>query len=191
MTDDRPKDPTAADGGPAQAESPTGLRSAAWTDAPSASGDAFPEVPATTETDRASASASAAVSGSADDSQPNNGSTGVEPGAPEFTATAPTEETPTESLDFRQRATLLADHHTWLERPSTIRGLKWGSLLLLAATVAAEAALIPDPKAHFEGIDGWVGFHAVYGFVTCVAMVLGAKFVLGSVLKRKDTYYDG
>lgn len=93
-------------------------------------------------------------------------------------------------LDFRARAKLLPDHDTWLERPSTIKGLKIASLGLLAATVAAEAAFVPESKAHFEGIDGWLGFHAVYGFVTCVLMVLGAKFVLGAMLKRKDTYYD-
>jgi hypothetical protein len=93
--------------------------------------------------------------------------------------------------DFRARAKLLPDHNTWLERPATIRLLKFGSLALLAATVVAEFVFVPESKAHFEGIDGWLGFHAVYGFVTCVLMVLGAKFVLGAVLKRKDTYYDG
>ena len=93
--------------------------------------------------------------------------------------------------DFRERAKLLPDHDTWLERPSTIRLLKIAAIGLLAATVAAEAVFVPEPTAHFEGIDGWLGFHALYGFVTCVLMVLGAKFVLGAILKRKDTYYDG
>jgi len=41
---------------------------------------------------------------------------------------------------------------------------------------------------HF-GVDGTLGFNAWYGFITCVAMVLGAK-LLGILIKRKDTYYD-
>jgi len=103
----------------------------------------------------------------------------------------PTQGNRDEALpDFRERAKLLPDHATWLERPSTIKLLKFGSLGLLAATVAAEAIFVPNPKAHFEGVDGWLGFHAVYGFVTCVLMVVAAKFVLGAALKRKDTYYD-
>jgi len=38
-------------------------------------------------------------------------------------------------------------------------------------------------------IDGWFGFHAVYGLLACVAMVLFAKF-LGIYLKRGEDYYD-
>jgi hypothetical protein len=104
-------------------------------------------------------------------------------------AAPPMEQASTD--DFRSRAKLLPDHDTWLERPATIRLLKFGSLALLAATVVAEFVFVPESKPHFDGIDGWLGFHAVYGFFTCVLMVLGAKFVLGYVLKRKDTYYDG
>lgn len=186
MSDERPpEDPPATDAASPEPspepDAPRGLRSAAWTDA---SPVASPGTPAAAAPEAAPADAPKAAPA---DAAPAT----TPPASQAATSTEPTVETPAEDLDFRQRATLLADHHTWLERPSTIRGLKWGSLALLAATVAAEAALIPDPKAHFEGIDGWVGFHAVYGFVTCVAMVLGAKFVLGSVLKRKDTYYDG
>ena len=155
---------------------PSGLRSAAWTDVhEDAASEPAASEPATSQ------------------SSPG-GTTGEEHGAAEPPGTSPedtTAEQPDAALDFRQRATLLADHNTWLERPSTVRALKWGSLGLLAATVVVEAWLLPNPEAHFEGIDGWVGFHAVYGFVTCVAMVLGAKFVLGSILKRKDSYYDG
>jgi hypothetical protein len=38
-------------------------------------------------------------------------------------------------------------------------------------------------------LDTRIGFFAWYGFVTCAAMVVGAK-VLGIFLKRPDDYYD-
>lgn len=94
-----------------------------------------------------------------------------------------------DGLDFRERAKLLPDHDTWLERPSTVRGLIIGSLVVLALTIVAELIWVPHPKAHFEGVDGWISFHAVFGFVACVAMVIGSKWIVGAVLKRPDTYY--
>ena len=58
-------------------------------------------------------------------------------------------------------------------------------------------ALVPEffvhHHAHFteQGVqvDATFGFFAWYGFLTCTAMVVGAK-ILGIFLKRKDTYYD-
>ena len=58
-------------------------------------------------------------------------------------------------------------------------------LAVLAATVLAEFAI--KIKGYF-GIDDWFGFGAVYGFLSCLAMVLVAK-ALGAVLKRPRDYY--
>ena len=38
-------------------------------------------------------------------------------------------------------------------------------------------------------IDGTFGFGAWFGFLSCVVLVVGAKF-LGVFLKRVDDYYD-
>lgn len=97
-------------------------------------------------------------------------------------------------LDFRERAKLLPDHDTWLERPSTVRGLIIGSLVVLAISVLVEPIFIPeaDYEAHFPGIDNWptrYGWHAAFGLGSCVVMVIFAKWVIGAVLKRDDTYY--
>ena len=75
----------------------------------------------------------------------------------------------------------------WLVRPKTIKGLWIGGILMLAGLTAL--SLTVHPHAKF-GIEGTPAFYSWYGFVTCVAMVLFAKFVLGIVLSRKDTYYD-
>ena len=76
------------------------------------------------------------------------------------------------------------DH--WLARTTTIT-LLWrifaGVLLL---TVAAQAVI--GIKGYF-GVDGWFAFGAIFGFLSCLAMVLVAKG-LGYVLKRGEDYYD-
>ncbi len=74
----------------------------------------------------------------------------------------------------------------WLVQPKTIRLLWWIFGTILVLTVAAQ--LFIHVHAYFS-VDGWPGFYAGFGFLSCVAMVLFAK-VLGWVLKRPDDYYD-
>lgn len=76
-----------------------------------------------------------------------------------------------------------SDH--WLVHPTTIRRL-WqvsaaGLLLIVLLQIAIKV------KGHFV-LDGWFGFGALFGFLSCVAMVLVAK-ALGPLLKRPTTYY--
>jgi len=78
------------------------------------------------------------------------------------------------------------DHDHWLVRPSTIRRLWIGSIIVLALTVAAQWWL---PYKGYFGFDGWPGFAAGFGFLACVAMVLVAK-LLGIFLKRPEQYYQ-
>lgn len=78
-----------------------------------------------------------------------------------------------------------SDKH-WLVRAKTIR-LLWGLFIgILVLTVLVEFLI---HKHDYFGLDGTFGFSAWYGFITCVAMVVGAK-LLGYVLKRKEGYYD-
>jgi uncharacterized membrane protein len=72
-----------------------------------------------------------------------------------------------------------------LTRPKTIRRLWWGFSAVLALTVLAQAAVYV--KGYFT-VDGWFGFGAVFGFLSCLLMVLFAK-ALGAVLKRPRHYY--
>jgi len=73
----------------------------------------------------------------------------------------------------------------WLARPSTIR-LLWRVFAVVLA-VAVIAQLLFQVKGYFT-VDGWPAFGAVFGFLSCVAMVLFAK-VMGWVLKRDENYY--
>ena len=74
----------------------------------------------------------------------------------------------------------------WLVRQKTIKLLWWLFSIILALTVLVQ--LIVHVHDYFT-VDGWFGFNAVYGFVSCLAMVVFAK-LLGMFLKRPDTYYD-
>lgn len=76
-----------------------------------------------------------------------------------------------------------SDH--WLVRASTIKWLWRIFIGVLALTVVAQ--LVIPVKGYF-GIDGWLAFGAVYGFLACLAMVLVAK-ALGIILKRPENYY--
>ena len=78
-----------------------------------------------------------------------------------------------------------ADDH-WLARPTTIRLLWRVFAVVLALTVVAQVFI--SVKGYF-GADGWFAFGAVFGFLSCLAMVLFAKG-LGFVLKRDEDYYD-
>ena len=73
----------------------------------------------------------------------------------------------------------------WLARPSSVRLLWRIFWAVLALTVAAQAVI--KVKGYF-GVDGWFAFGAIYGFLSCLAMVLFAKG-LGYVLKRDENYY--
>jgi hypothetical protein len=73
----------------------------------------------------------------------------------------------------------------WLDQPKNIKLLWRGFLFVLALTVAAEFLVQLHP--HFE-VEGLLGFHAAYGFVACLLMIVFAKG-LGLILKRPDTYY--
>ncbi|MEJ2257166.1 MAG: hypothetical protein P8X98_09180 [Woeseiaceae bacterium] len=76
------------------------------------------------------------------------------------------------------------DH--WLVRPATIRWIWRVSIAVLALTVLLQ--LVIKVKGYF-GVDGWLGFGAAFGFLSCLVMVLVAK-VLGFVLKRDEDYYE-
>ena len=74
---------------------------------------------------------------------------------------------------------------SWLVRPSSIRLLWRIFWAVLALTVLAHAVV--KVKGYFV-VDGWYGFGAVFGFLSCLIMVVVAK-VLGKVLKRDQDYY--
>ncbi len=62
-----------------------------------------------------------------------------------------------------------------------------GFIIVLALTIVAEI-FFPNSHGHFT-FDEYISFHAIFGFIACVAIVFVSKF-LGIFLKRKENYYQ-
>jgi hypothetical protein len=90
------------------------------------------------------------------------------------------------SSDERTVATTPPSGGNWLSRPGTIRVLWIVFIVVLAVTVAAELFVHLHPRFRLER---WFAFHAAWGLLSCVGMVLFAN-LLGVVLRRPDDYYD-
>lgn len=73
----------------------------------------------------------------------------------------------------------------WLDEPKNIRLLWRSFLVILVLTVVAELFVHLHPAFP---IEGWPGFHAAYGLLTCALMIVAAKG-LGLLIKRPDTFY--
>ena len=75
---------------------------------------------------------------------------------------------------------------SWFYKPDSIRKLwKWGAIVLCLTVLVQVVVPI---HGHFS-VEGVFGFFALYGFVTCLLMVVGAK-LLGFLIKKPDDYYD-
>lgn len=74
----------------------------------------------------------------------------------------------------------------WLYRGETRRKLWLAGIVILVLTVIAELFIKLHP---YFAIAGIFAFHAVFGFISCVVMVLFARF-LGVLIKRREDYYD-
>lgn len=74
----------------------------------------------------------------------------------------------------------------WLDDPKNVDKVFYALCVLCALSVIAD--LFYDKHGHFTW-ENWLGFHAGYGFVACVGLVLAAK-QLRKLVKRPEDYYD-
>lgn len=74
----------------------------------------------------------------------------------------------------------------WFDEPRNVNKIVWTLVALCAGSVAAD--LFYHKHTHY-GFQGFIGFDALYGFVSCVLLVLAAK-QLRKVLMRDEDYYD-
>ena len=121
---------------------------------------------------------------------------------PETEAHEPAHE-PDDSHLYPDRLPYETGTPTGLASAETIAKLKRASLILLGVLLVIDPWILetihvlphdPHHEAHFFigeiGIDVLPEFYAVYGFITCVAMVVVSKKLIGKLLMRPDTYYD-
>lgn len=79
------------------------------------------------------------------------------------------------------------DRKHLFDRPENIRRVLHGLYLACALLIGI------DFFFHRHAVHPWEplwGFYAIYGFVACVLLVLGAK-QMRKVLMRSEKYYDG
>ena len=74
----------------------------------------------------------------------------------------------------------------WFYIKSSIKKLYISALMILVVVFFVEYFIVLHP--HFS-IEKIFGFHAVFGFLSCVGLIIFAK-LLGFLVKRKDDYYD-
>ena len=77
-----------------------------------------------------------------------------------------------------------------VESPAKARTIEryLGSDFKVLASYGHVRDLPENPGKGKFGVDGWLAFGAVFGFLSCLAMVLFAKG-LGWFLKRDENYY--
>ena len=73
------------------------------------------------------------------------------------------------------------------DNPKNVNLVLYGLFASLVLLLAIEPFIHKHPYFVWED---WFGFYAIYGFVACVLLVLAAKYVLRSMTKRKEDYYD-
>ncbi len=67
------------------------------------------------------------------------------------------------------------------------KGLLTGFAVLLAVLLGLE---IKFRMHSYFGWDGWVGFNAAVGLISCLLLVLTARYLVRPLLTRDEDYYD-
>ena len=75
----------------------------------------------------------------------------------------------------------------WLDDKRNVNKIVYG--LYAICTVVGLADLFPYKHHLHFGFEYWPGFYSIYGFVSCVALVLAAT-QLRKILMRDEDYYD-
>lgn len=76
----------------------------------------------------------------------------------------------------------------WFDKPDNLKKLRIFSYIILAASVLAEFFVPAHGAQHLW--DKIPGFYALFGFVTCVAMIIISKLLGQYCLKKSEDYYD-
>ena len=79
-----------------------------------------------------------------------------------------------------------AERRRWLDDPRNVDKVFYALIGVCVLSVAAD--LLYHKHTHFSW-EELIGFHAWYGFVGCVFLVLTAK-QMRRILKRDEDYYD-
>jgi hypothetical protein len=71
----------------------------------------------------------------------------------------------------------------------TIKRVFYGWLVVIALTEAVAPRFLYHEPTHFA-FENWPAFGSIYGFLSCVAIILVSKLLGKLWLMRPDHYYD-
>lgn len=74
----------------------------------------------------------------------------------------------------------------WLESPRNVKKLAFFGIIVLLVLVLLDKMRHGHAEIPFESS---FGFYSLYGLISCIGLILIAKF-LGIFLKRRENYYD-
>jgi len=75
----------------------------------------------------------------------------------------------------------------FFDKPKNVKYFFRGFWIWLIFLLTIDFFIYKHPITPWEG---WPEFYATYGFVSCVCLVLAAKYILRPLVKRKENYYD-
>ena len=78
------------------------------------------------------------------------------------------------------------DHPHWLDNKRNINRIIYALYLICTALFFSDFFYHKHVSFSFES---WFGFYAIYGFMMCVGLVIGAK-LMRIILMRREDYYD-
>ncbi|HWP56792.1 MAG TPA: hypothetical protein VNL14_02775 [Candidatus Acidoferrales bacterium] len=78
------------------------------------------------------------------------------------------------------------EKHYWLDNPRNVERIFWSLVGLCVLLTVPD--LFYAKHGHFFW-EEWPGFYGIYGFISCVGLVLLAK-QLRKVLRRDENYYE-
>jgi len=73
------------------------------------------------------------------------------------------------------------------DQPKNVKRLLWSLYISLALLIIVDFFI---PKHPYFPWEEYPSFYATYGFVSCVLLVLVAKYALRKIVKRSEDYYD-
>ena len=82
---------------------------------------------------------------------------------------------------------MIDERKRWLDEPKNVDKIVYTLYGVCALLLLVD--LVPYKHHLHYGFESWIGFYGIYGFVSCVGLVLAAK-VLRMILMRPEDYYD-
>lgn len=73
------------------------------------------------------------------------------------------------------------------DHPSSLKILLRCLYVVLAVLFCMDFFVEKHPHFPYES---WFGFYAIYGFVTCVLLVLAARYLLRPLVMKDEKFYD-